>query len=216
LGGNADDEGNGIAVDDDGNTYVTGMTGSSDFPTVNPYKATHSSTDAFVTKINPSGSAIIYSTYLGGVYSINFSNFDQGIAIAVDTLGNAYIAGETAAINFPMVNAIQPDFGGGSGDIFISKLSADGSSLLFSTYLGGNGLEEYPRDITLDHLGNIYITGETKSSNFPTNNALHSTLNGDIDAFITQITTNGSHMPFSTYLGGSNFDNGYGITADKY
>lgn len=213
LGGYGDDEGFGIAVDDDGNTYVTGMAGSKDFPEITPVQGTPGG-DLFITKINPLGTSLIYSSSIGGEYDPNYSSVGLGKAIAVDALGQAYIAGETAQHNFPTLSAVQPNFGGGLQDGIVFKLSYDGSLLLFSTYLGGDQIENV-HDIAIDPEGNVYVTGETQSSNFPTDSATQSTLNGYLDAFITQLTSDGLERPFSTYLGGSNWDQGYGIAADK-
>src|SRR5262249_48668914 len=135
LGGSSFEFGGGIAVDSAGNAYITGRTASTNFPTANPLQQTFGggADDTFVSTLNATGSALLYSTYLGG------SAFDRGIGIAVDCAGNAYITGDTESTNFPTANPLQPTFGGGADDTFVSKLNATGSALLYSTYLGGSG-----------------------------------------------------------------------------
>jgi len=166
LGGSygGDDSGNGIAVDASGNAYVTGWTTASDFPTtagaLQPALAAGSNNyDAFVTELNSTGSALVYSTFLGGTGN------DFGNGIAVDASGESYVTGSTQSTNFPTANALQPANGGG-GDAFVAKLSAAGSSLVYSTYLGGSGGSS-GGGIALDSAGNAYVTG-TAGSNFPT------------------------------------------------
>jgi hypothetical protein len=157
--------------------------------------------------IDPS---LVYSTYLGG------SGNDSGSAIAVDSHGNAYITGTTSSLDFPLVDAEQ-SFYTGNLAIFISKLSADGSSLIYSTYLGGSGVEPYvdtPYSIAVDSEGSAYVVGTTYSTNFPTKNALYPTLNGLSDAFVTKFSAAGSALVYSTYLGGSGNDLAYGVAVD--
>ena len=134
LGGSGDDDAEAIAVDASGNAYVMGETNSTDFPTASPFQASHAGgiNDVFVTKLNPTGSALVYSTYLGG------SGADSGFRIAVDASGNAYLAGETRSTNFPTASPFQASFGGGTNDGFVTKLNAAGSALVYSTYLGGS------------------------------------------------------------------------------
>jgi hypothetical protein len=200
LGGSGGDQGNGIAVDASGNAYVTGAAASSDFPTVNPIQATFAGGccegDAFVAKLNAAGSALVYSTYLGG------SGFDDGLDIAVDASGNAYVRGRTASSNFPTVNPIQATFAGGFDDAFVTKLNAAGSALVYSTYLGGSGNEGFG-GIAVDASGNAYVAGSTASSNFPTVNPIQATLAGSFDVFVTKFNAAGSALVYSTYLGGS-------------
>src|SRR2546427_2897345 len=177
VGGGAD-LGRAIAVDAAGNAYVTGQTGSADFPTASPIQLTHGggSSDLFVAKLNPSGSGLIYSTYLGG------SGEDIAFGIAVDAAGNAYVAAGTSSTNFPTANAFQATFGGG-GDAIVAKLNAAGSALLYSTYLGGSG-HDTSSGIAVDSQGNAYVAGSTQSANFPTTTgALDRTLGGTQDAF---------------------------------
>ena len=152
LGGSGRDWGNGIAVDAAGNAYVTGFTGSTDFPTMNPLQPASGGgqTDAFVSKINPSGSEFVYSTYLGG------SNNDEGRGIAVDSGGNAYVTGWTGSTDFPTVNPLQGTSTGSNA--FLSKFNATGSALIYSTYLGGNW-NTFGTAIAVDSAGAAYITG---------------------------------------------------------
>ena len=210
LGGStSEDFGYGIAADAAGNAYVTGETYSDDFPTANAIQPTrHEGFDAFVTKINADGTALVYSTYLGG------SDFDGGFGIAADAAGNAYVTGATASDDFPTVHAIQPTHHG-SSDAFVTKINADGTALVYSTYLGGSSGEddEINGAIAVDTSGNAYVTGETLSEDFPTANAIQSTNHGSSDAFVTKITASGS-LVYATYLGGSSADGAYGIAAD--
>jgi len=194
LGGGSDDRGFGIAVDAPGNAYVTGYTQSTNFPTANAFQATHAggTYDAFVTKLNASGSALVYSTYLGG------NEWDEGHGIAVNAAGNTYVTGETESTNFPTAHAFQGTYGGSGslmndGDAFLTKLNASGSGLAYSTYLGG-GAEDYGRGIAADAAGNAYVTGNTKSTNFPTANAFQETYGGGDygDAFVAKISEGGA------------------------
>jgi hypothetical protein len=208
LGGSGADFGYGIAVDGSGNVYLTGSTGSTNFPTNNPLQASFGGgpDDAFVTKINAAGSALVYSTYLGG----SGADFSDGIAL--DGAGNAYVTGETTSTNFPTTNPIQSNFGG-FVDVFVTKISADGSAKVYSTYLGGSGTDE-GRGIAVDGAGNAYVTGLTSSTNFPIANPLRVSNGGGYDAFVTKINAAGSALVYSTYLGGSGDDYGRGIAVD--
>jgi hypothetical protein len=222
LGGNQDEWGFGIAVDSTGSAYVTGLTFSSNFPTANAFQATKADSftyDAFVAKLSPAGSALVYSTYLGGNYS------DLGNDIAVDSAGNAYVTGSTESSNFPTANALQSTFGGVvgcdlGGDAFVTKFNAAGSALVYSTYLGGS-LHEAGGSIAVDSAGNAYVTGSTDSANFPTANAFQSTFGGGVgcdfggDVFVTKFNAAGSALVYSTYLGGSGGDFGRSIAVDS-
>jgi hypothetical protein len=210
LGGDGGEQARGIAVDSSGNAYVTGFTGSTNFPTANAFKSTNTDQDAFVTKINPTGSALVYSTYLGGTGESNSAEFGEGIA--VDSAGNAYVTGSTFSNNYPTVNAIQATFGGFT-DAYVSKLNAAGNALVYSTYLGGSE-SEIGHGIAVDSAGNAYPTGNTTSSNFPTANAIQSTYGGAQDGFVTKINAAGSAFVYSTYLGGSARDGGQNVKAD--
>ena len=210
LGGSGADSGTHIAVDATGSVYVTGITNSTDFPTLNPFQATFGggSSDIFVTKLSPDGSALVYSTYLGGS-----NNEFSGGGIVVDDSGSAYLTGTTSSTDFPTKNPPQGSLSG-LQDAFVTKLSADGSALAYSTYLGGSGSAENGRDIAVDTSGNAYVTGFTDSADFPTLNEFQVSLGGGLDAFITKLNANGSGLVYSTYLGGSGDDDGEGIAVD--
>ena len=211
LGGSSYDSGYGIAVDSSGSAYVTGLTHSANFPiTVGAFQTTFgSNNDAFVSKLNPAGSALIYSTYLGG------SSNDQGSAIAVDSTGSAYVTGSTGSANFPITaGAFQPTFVGGV-DAFVSKLNPAGSALVYSTYLGGNSTDQ-GYGIAVDSNGSAYVTGYTSSANFPIMASSYQiTFGGGQDAFVSKLNPAGSALVYSTYLGGSSTDNGQGIAVDS-
>jgi beta-propeller repeat-containing protein len=209
LGGSGDEAGNGIAVDGRGNAYVTGLTSSANFPAANPLQGGYGGglEDAFVTKINAAGSALVYSTYLGG------SGRDIGNRIAVDGSGNAYVTGETSSANFPTASPIQGSYGGGLDDAFVTKIDAAGSTLVYSTYLGGSG-DDAGNDIAVDGAGSAYVTGSTGSANFPAANPLQAGFGGGNDAFVTKLNAAGSALVYSTYLGGSGGDFGAGIAVD--
>jgi hypothetical protein len=214
LGGSSLDAGSGIAVDSAGNAYVTGTTYSADFPTTPGASETTCKScgttngDAFVTKFNPAGSSLIYSTYLGG------KKDDYGISIAVDSAGNAYVTGQTASTNFPTKSPLQPAYGGGSYDGFVSKINPSGSALLYSTYLGGNG-EDLGQGIAVDAAGDAYVTGYTTSTNFRTKNPLQAANAGAGDGFVAEINPTGSALVYSTYLGGSGLDYGAAVAVDS-
>jgi hypothetical protein len=209
LGGSSDDEGFGIAVDSPGSAYVTGLTNSINFPTANPIQATNAGrTDAFVTKVNAAGNALVYSTYLGG------STSDEAFGIAVDSLGSAYVTGQTNSTNFPTANPIQAANAGGVTDGFVTKINAAGSALAYSTYLGGSNTDQ-GSGIAVDSLGSAYVTGLTNSTNFPTANPIQAANAGGLDAFVTKVNAAGSALAYSTYLGGSSHDEGFGIAVDS-
>jgi hypothetical protein len=208
LGGSSEDSGNGIAVDSSGTAYVTGFTSSSNFPTASPLQAVFGGDeDAFVSKLNPSGSALVYSTYLGG------SGEDTGNGIAVDSSENAYITGLTTSTNFPTASPLQPA-SSGNEDAFVAKLNAAGSALVYSTYLGGSG-NDYGHGIAVDAAGNAYVVGQTQSANFPTASPLQARLGGSTNAFVSKLNPGGSALVYSTYLGGSSSDLGLGIAVDS-
>ncbi len=194
LGGSQDDRGLAVAVDSDGNAYVTGETSSPDFPTVNAFQPTFQAANfnAFITKVDPTGSSWVFSSYFGG------SGWDIGSGIALDAQNNIYLTGMTTSPDFPTVNPIQADFGGGNSDAFVAELSADGSGPLFSTFLGGSG-DENPDEnvvhtgqhngrIAVDSSGTIYVIGNTQSPDFPTVDPLQGSLNGITNAFLVKIT----------------------------
>ena len=194
LGGAGREQGQGIAVDVNGNAYVTGITESFDNPFTKAYEGfpvtpgafqAKGSFDAFVSKLNANGSGLIYSTYLGGSADV-----DRGWAITLDGAGNATVTGDTASIDFPISNAIQGTYGGGSTDAFVTKLNAAGSGLIYSTFLGGS-LTDEGRGIASNGNGDVYVTGDTSSANFPTASPLQVNNGGGIenhdDAFVVKI-----------------------------
>ncbi|MBX3080221.1 MAG: SBBP repeat-containing protein [Anaerolineae bacterium] len=208
LGGSQHDGGNGITVDNVGGAYITGYTQSTNFPIFNALQGTlNGQANAFVTKLSPSGASLVYSTYLGG------ENQDAGSAIAVDSAGSAYIAGLTRSSNFPTLNAFQALYKGG-GDAFVAKLSTNGATLVYSTYLGGDK-PDYGNDLALDSSGNTYIVGATESANFPVFNALQGIYAGDNDVFVTKLNASGTGLIYSTFLGGLSVDWGYAIAVDS-
>ncbi|MCD4669239.1 MAG: DUF11 domain-containing protein, partial [Actinomycetia bacterium] len=211
FGGFFDEIGYDIVMDDSGNGYLTGRTASSNMPdTDNALQGDINGTsDAFIAKLNVSISAqrLVYGTYLGG------GQAEEAHGIAIDAAGNMYITGKTTSTDFPTTaTPYQADYGGG-GDAFVAKISADGSTLMYGTYLGGN-TEDLGRAIALDTSGNAYITGFTTSINFPNVNEIQSTLSGAQDAFVTKLTGDGSGALYSTYLGGAGTDDGLDIDID--
>ncbi len=223
LGGNSAETGAGIAVDGNGNSYVGGTTQSPDFPTTTgAFKRTGSAqnfADAFVTKLNPTGTALIYSTFVGG------SNMEFGNGIAVDSGGNAYVTGTTKSTNFPTTAGAFdrtintpgtcPRCGTDNTDGFVFKLNAAGSALSYSTYLGGGLDIDSPRGIAVGSTGSAYVVGETNSGDFPTTaGAFARTRPGSTDMFVTKLNPAGSALTYSTFLGGTQVDNGQSITVD--
>lgn len=206
IGGSDYDQAFSIAVDSAGNAYITGSTASSDFPLMSALQPLPRS--IFIAKLNPSGSAIVYSTYFGGA-----GGGQSASELAVDSTGNVYVTGRTHDADFPIVNALQSHNGGGF-DAFVTKLNSAGSALIYSTYLGG-AKEDAGFGIAVDSAGNALVTGQTHSADFPKANALQSGYSGgDGDAFVTKINASGSALIYSTYLGGAAHDQGSGITVD--
>ncbi|MGK7921690.1 MAG: SBBP repeat-containing protein [Trichodesmium sp.] len=230
IGGNSFDRGNGIAVDVAGNVYITGDTNSVDFPTINAIQPDFNgggvvfNNDAFVTKLDQNGN-VIWSTYFGG------SNDEFGIDIAVDIDGGVYVTGNTNSLDFLTVNAFQSAYGGGSfnGDAFVTKLSSLGNTIQYSTYLGGRD-EDIARGIAIDNNGNAFVTGSTGGfspfpaspvpgfADFPTTeNAFQTETNNNLnrDVFVTKLSRNGRTLEYSTLLGGLDFDSGIDIDVDN-
>ncbi|UFP92794.1 SBBP repeat-containing protein [Gloeobacter morelensis] len=211
LGGSADDAGDEIALDRAGSVLVAGVTASGDFPvSAGAFQSTPGGgEDAFVAKLNPAGSALVYSTLLGG------SEDDVADAIDLDSEGNAVVTGVTASPDFPLsTRALQRRLRGDT-DAFVSRFNADGSALVFSTYLGGNADEEGD-EIGVDSAGNVYITGITNSANFPTTpGSYQGTIGGGEDAFVAKLNPAGTALVYSTFLGGSADDAGDGIAVDQ-
>jgi len=216
LGGIGFDAGNAIAVDAAGSAYVTGQTGTVDFPTtIGAFRTSLGDTNnaAFITKLNPAGTGLAYSTYLGGG---TFSH-TVGYGIAVDAGGNAYVTGETSSVDFPTTpGAFQsPTLGG--YDAFVTKLNAQGNGLVYSVRLSGM-FDDFGRGIAIDAAGRAVVTGWLTNSNlppagpgFPTANAFQPEYGGGFqDAFVTKFSADGSALIFSTYLGGASFASDWG------
>ena len=207
---------NDIAIDAQGNAYITGKAAGAFFPaTTGAYDTTQNSLDAFVIKLNAQGNALLYATYLGGTGN------EEGFGIAVDTTGDIYVAGTTFSNNFPVVNALQTTFGG-SRDAFAVKLRPAGggaSDLLYSTYLGGAGDEEATA-VAADVSGNLYLTGYATSANYPTTaNAFDTSLAGASggDAVVTKLNPSASgaqSLVYSTFIGGTSADRGNAVVLD--
>ena len=230
FGGSGDDYATGIAVDSLGNAYITGYTNSADFPNSHAVQAhpgggtcgaapnTFPCFDAFVAKLDASGSEIVFSTYLGG------SGDDFGQGIAIDPAGNPVVSGFTASRDFPTLGALQSVFGGAAYDAFVTKLATTGSEFIYSTFLGGSG-EDFAAKIAMDSSGDAYVTGYTNSADFPVVNAMQPAPGGGVcgaspsttpcfDAFVAKVSGDGNVLTYSTYLGGSGGDYGYGIAVD--
>jgi hypothetical protein len=208
LGGTGGDTAYGIAVDSSGCAYVTGTTGSRDFPLTSAVQTVNYGIgDVFVAKLNPAGTGLIYSTYLGG------GGQDTATSIAIDSSGNAYIAGFTYSTYFPVTtDAVQSDYAG-DGDGFVAKLSATGSTLVYASYIGGSG-PDFVRGVAVDSSGNAYLVGSTYSTDFPVVDFLQIGNVGDSDAFVAKVSPSGAGLIYSTYLGGSKADFGQAIAVD--
>jgi beta-propeller repeat-containing protein/HYDIN/CFA65/VesB family protein len=224
LGGSSDDTGAAIVIDALGNSYITGGTNSTNFPTTpGAFRTTLTGAgDAYAAKLNPTGTALVYSTYIGGTLG------DEGVNLAIDSAGNAYVAGSTDSTDFSTTaGAVQTVYGGNNnpincnfsffthcGDGFVTKVNTTGGALSYSTYLGGNG-SDYGAGIRIDSNGDAFVTGATNSTNFPLVNALQTSFLGVTDVLISEINPSGSTLLFSTYLGGRSGDGGAGLTLDS-
>ena len=213
LGGDFDDFAREIALDAQGNALVAGdvhsATPDPHFPIRNAFQASYGggNQDAFVTKLNPSGSDLVYSSYLGGGAILN-ANDDWGEGIAVDRAGNAYVTGYTFSPDFPTTpGSFQPVLGG-SLDAYVTKVTPTGA-LAYSTFVGGSA-RDYGWDMAADSAGNAYIAGETESTNYPTTPGAYKPT-GTFDVTVTKLNPGGSALVYSTLLGGSDEDRAYGI-----
>lgn len=285
LGGSGDDEGGAIRVDDDGNIYVAGLTSSANFPTANAYSATNSGYDAFVVKLDSTGTTLQYSSYFGGAgedlglslallpgnqnvlyatgltassdlpvvdayqasfgggtydgflikvdtgaagaASLLYSTYlgkggdDRAIVVHTDDAGRAYLAGATSSTDFPVAQAYQPSYAGGAYDGFVCAFNASGSSLRYSTFLGGSG-EDRAIGLDVDSSDRAYVAGRTASGDFPTSGNAYDTscgtdgtCNGGVfDAFVARLSASGGSLSYSTYIGGSGLDRAVAVSAD--
>jgi hypothetical protein len=204
LGGSLTDVALGVAVAGDGGVVVAGYTNSPDFPLERPLAAESRGFDAFVARLDASGSRLVYSTYLGG------SGDDFGYGVALDAADAAYVAGGTASADFPAANAFQSAMSGAL-DGFAAKLSADGASLVYSTYLGGSGADQCVGGVAVDAGGAAYVTGTTRSADFPVARPVQAYSGSGEDAFVTKLSASGSSLAYSTYLGGEDDDAGLAI-----
>ncbi|MCZ6688143.1 MAG: SBBP repeat-containing protein [Planctomycetota bacterium] len=231
VGGADTERGEDIAVGPGGEVVVTGSTKSADFPTTaGAFDETHNgSYDAFVLRLDPTGSALEYSTFIGGSPSSggggggrgkkgggggDSGGYDHARAIALDSSGDPVISGTTSSSDFPTTSGAYDTTYNDGGDVFVCRLSADGSFLLFSTFLGDSGLEN-GYDVALDTAGDIYVAGATGSKNFPTTDgAYDTTSNRGTDAFLTKMDSSGSFLIYSTFLGGRKNDKALGVAVD--
>lgn len=209
LGGSNDDFGRKVLADNDGNAYAIGSTKSTNFPTTSGAFRQFLTTgsfgnwnDVYVAKINPNGTSLIYSTYIGGNESENAND------AVLDANGNVFITGTTFSSNYPVTQGSIQQTLSGNRDAFITKLNASGSALIYSTYLGGNNIDD-GRAISIDPSGNAYVTGLTRATDFPvTSGAFGQNYNENTDAFLSKIDASGNQLIYSTYLGGSGDDQG--------
>lgn len=209
MGGWDGDQGFDIALDASGNVLVIGQTWSWDFPNTAGLYEFSGIADVFVSKLTPTGSSLLWSTFLGG------TGYDFGSALTVDALDNPVVTGQ-ASSGFPTTPGAYDGSLGGSSDAFVAKLSASGSALLWSTLLGGNELDS-GRALALDGSGNVALTGITFSSGFPTTpGAYDRTYNGYYDAFVAKLSVDGSSLSWSTFLGGSGMESGLGLRLDPW
>src|SRR3990172_2237440 len=220
LGGSGNDVGNSLTLDTSGNVYVTGGTWSSDFPTTSgAYDTSYNggSGDGFVSKLNGGLTSLLASTFLGGskdlVWSMTLDTDDAGKSLIIDTSGNVYVTGKTGSLDFPTtVGAYDTSFNGGF-DVYVSKLDSGLTSLLASTFLGGNGGQDYGNSITLDTSGNVYVAGFA-SYGFPTTSGAYDTSNGNGDVFVSKLNSGLTSLLASTFLGGSGYDYGNSFALD--
>ena len=212
LGGSDEDNVFGLAVDSAGAAYVTGETSSGDFPTTpGAYDTKLGGVgDAFVSKLDPQGHSLVYSTFMG---SDRYN--DQGLAIAVDAAGCAYVTGDASA-GFPTTPGVFDPTAGSAVKAFVAKLNPDGDALLFSTFLGGDSGGQDGFGIAIDSQGTSYVTGFTYAPDFPvTPDAVQLTYGGNYDAFVAKLNRRGSALVYSTYLGGGSWDAGYGVAVNQ-
>ncbi|TET07201.1 MAG: hypothetical protein E3J86_13780, partial [Candidatus Thorarchaeota archaeon] len=211
IGGQDQDVGTSIAVDNVGNAYITGRTQSLNFPVHLAYDSSFNGgvNDGFVLKLNRDGDSLLYSTYIGG------SANDYPESLAVDAAGAVYVAGYTSSDDFPMSNGYDLVFNGGFSDTFVFKLDANGDDVIYSTYVGGSRTDSAV-SIGLDDVGSAYVAGYTYSDDFPIIRAVDYTYNGYRDSVVYKLSANGSQLIYSTFLGGSWIDQAESIAVDRY
>ena len=209
LGGRQVDVGRSIAVDESGNAYVVGTTNSPEFPMRNAAYETFAGTfDAFLTKISSDGQQFLYSTYLGG------SQYDDALGVAVDSQGNAYVAGQTLSFDLPVRNAFATAPSGGGQDTFVVKLATTRANIFYFTYVGGNGVD-LATGLAIDAQGNAYVCGGTTSTVFPLQGPLQPASRGAQEAFLYKLGPNGNSLIYSTFLGGALDDLGFRVAVDS-
>jgi hypothetical protein len=215
IGGSSDDSASDIGVDNRGSVYIIGSTQSTQvtFPVaVGPDLTYNGGGDAFVAKVNATGSGLVYTGYIGG------SALDDGIGIAVDSAGNAYVTGDTDSTEASFPVEVGPDLTHNGGtDIFVAKVNATGLGLVYAGYIGGSGTD-WVNGIAVDGLGNVSITGQTDSTEatFPVTVGPDLTYNGgSADAFVAEVNAVGSSLVYAGYMGGSGYDRGYRIAVDN-
>lgn len=219
LGGHGYDKAWGCAMDPQGHVFVTGYTGSKDFPVtegvIQPKHAggdpsgDFGELDVFVTKFNPDGTQLVFSTLLGGTGN------DKGEGVAVDAKGNVFVTGDTSSVDFPTKQPVQPTYAGGDADFFVTKISPDAKEVFWSTFVGGSA-EDRPSShaMKVDHNGNVYVLGSTKSADFMTFNPLLSVKGGGKDAALVMFLASGK-LGFSTLLGGTEDEEGVAVDVDS-
>jgi hypothetical protein len=215
IGGALDDRATGVAIDSSGNAYVVGWTGSFDFPVaVGPdlgFNSAIQGTDAFVAKVNPAGTGLVYCGYIGGSWD------DVATGIAVDGSGNAYVSGWTYSMDFPALvgPGLTPHANISQySEAFVAKVNASGTGLAYSGFIGGS-LGDQAAGIAVDGSGNAYVTGSTESDDFPTTVGPGLTFNGATDAFVVKVAASGTGLVYSGYIGGLGSDYGKGIAVDS-
>ena len=207
IGGIFEEQGDGIEIDDDENVIITGYTGSSNFPTTSgAYDRTlNGYSDVFLLKLNNMGSDLIYSTYFGGTW------YEGGSDLVSDNLGNVYITGSTGSDDFPTTQDCYDPTHNGGRDLFITKFNSDASDIHYSTYVGGSD-GDHGIKIAIDEDGSSYVVGDTSSIDFPTTDiAYDSTFDGETDAIVIKLSSNGQNLDYSSFYGGSDFDMGSDI-----
>ncbi len=213
LGGSSGESSGSITLDSAGYAYLTGRTESSDFPVTSGIFDTtlNGTSDAFLAKLGPTGDTLFYSTFLGG------GGAEYGVSVAVDSSGNAYVAGWTNSSDFPVTSNAYDIAMNGADDLFVAKLDPTCDSLLYATYFGGSGEFEWAHSIAVDSAGNAFVTGAANSPDFPvTSGSFDETWGGEQDAFVVKLDTIGGPLVFGTYIGGDDWDEGRSIAVDPF